>query len=302
LTTHNLEGVFAAAVTPISADHSPDREAIPLLLDFLAHRGCQGALLLGTTGEGPSFSPDQRREVFQAAVAIRQVHPDFILLAGTGTSSLEETVQLTRLAFDLGMDGVVVLPPFYFRNASQQGLFSWFEQVILRAVPHEGALLGYHFPNVAGIGFSLDLLQRLKDAFPDQFTGLKDSSSDAEFSEQLGRIFGKSLKVFTGNDRLFSTALANQASGCITAMTNLISPDLAILWEAHQAGREDLQTQRRVNAARTVFERFPPAPALIKALLSQRHGLPRWSVCPPLMPIGAEGEAEAMDAMDMIYN
>jgi 4-hydroxy-tetrahydrodipicolinate synthase len=195
-----------------------------------------------------------------------------------------------------------VLPPFYFRNASQQGLFSWFEQVILRAVPHEGALLGYHFPNVAGIGFSLDLLQRLKDAFPDQFTGLKDSSSDAEFSEQLGRIFGKSLKVFTGNDRLFSTALANQASGCITAMTNLISPDLAILWEAHQAGREDLQTQRRVNAARTVFERFPPAPALIKALLSQRHGLPRWSVCPPLMPIGAEGEAEAMDAMDMIYN
>lgn len=302
MTKRNLEGVLAAAVTPISQGHSPDREGIPLLLDFLAHRGCQGALLLGTTGEGPSFSPYQRRTVFQAAVAIRQVHPDFILLAGTGTPSLEETIQLTRLAFDLGMDGVVVLPPFYFRNASQEGLFRWFEQLIQKAVPHEGALLGYHFPNVAGIGFSLDLLHRLKEAFPDQFAGLKDSSGDAEFGEQLGRNFGKSLKVFTGNDRLFSAALTNQASGCITAMANLISPDLAILWEAHQAGRDDLQAQRRVNAARMVFERFPPAPALIKALLSQRHGLPRWSVCPPLMPISAESEAEAMDAMDLIYN
>lgn len=302
MTTRRLEGIFAAAVTPISPGLSPDREAIPLLLDFLARRGCHGALLLGTTGEGPSFSPKQRREVFEAAVTIRQVHPDFVLLAGTGTPSLEETIQLTRLSFDVGMDGVVVLPPFYFRNASQEGLFSWFEQVIQAAVPQDGVLLGYHFPNVAGIGFSLDLLQRFKDAFPDQFAGLKDSSGDAEFGKQLGKIFGESLKVFTGNDRLFSEALANQAAGCITAMANLVSPDLRKVWDAFQAGQADLQAQKRVNAARSVFERFPPAPALIKALLSQRHGLPRWSVCPPLMPISAESEAEAMDAMDLIYN
>jgi len=105
-----FNGIFAAAITPLRSDFSPDLSVLPLYLDFLAQRGCHGALLLGTTGEGPSFSPEQRRDVFRAALKVRQEHPEFRLLAGTGTPSLDETSALTRSAFDLGIGtGSIVL-------------------------------------------------------------------------------------------------------------------------------------------------------------------------------------------------
>ena len=112
-------------------------------------------VLFGTTGEGPSFSPSEREALMRALSESRQVMPGFRLLAGTGTPSLSETIDLTKLAFDLGYVGVLVLPPYYFRNAADNGLFAWFSEVIRKAVPSNGYLLGYHFPSVAGIGFSI---------------------------------------------------------------------------------------------------------------------------------------------------
>src|SRR5512143_3638926 len=99
---NRLAGVYAAALRPLMADFSPDPSALPTLLDFLARRGCHGVLLFGTTGEGPSFAPSERLLMLQAALETRQVHPAFRLLLGTGTPSLEETIELTRAAFDLG--------------------------------------------------------------------------------------------------------------------------------------------------------------------------------------------------------
>ena len=191
---HPLAGVYSAAVTPLKADFSPDLEAIPSLLDFLAGRGCHGILLLGTTGEGPSFSPEERLGILRAALQVRGMLPatqdgTYKILAGTGTPSLTETIALTRSAFDLGYDGVVVLPPYYYRKATDEGLFRYFSELIHKAVPSDGFLLGYHIPGTAGIGFSTDLLARLKDAFPHQFAGIKDSSHDADFARQAGRTF-----------------------------------------------------------------------------------------------------------------
>ena len=181
-STHPLAGVYAAAVTPLRELHGStlDLESVPVLLNFLASRGCHGAVLFGTTGEGPSFSPSEREALMRAASAYRAQLPGFRLIAGTGTPSLSETIELTKLAFDLGYDAALVLPPYYFRNATDAGLFNWFSELINKAVPSDKYLLGYHFPRVAGIGFSIELLARLKDAFPTQFAGIKDSSHDAE--------------------------------------------------------------------------------------------------------------------------
>ncbi|HSQ40450.1 MAG TPA: dihydrodipicolinate synthase family protein [Anaerolineales bacterium] len=195
MTRHPLSGVYAAALTPLTPASTPDAstslspslEAVAPYLAFLAARGCHGALIFGTTGEGPSFSPSERIAIWQIALQVRERYPDFRLLAGTGTPSLTETIDLTRAAFDLGYAGVVVLPPYYFRKATDDGLFNWFEQVIKKAVPADGYLFGYHFPGVAGIGFSLELLARLKDTFPVQFAGIKDSSHDPELARALGQ-------------------------------------------------------------------------------------------------------------------
>jgi len=285
MTSHPLSGVYAAALTPLKPDSTPDPEPFPDFLAFLADRGCHGALIFGTTGEGPSFSPDERKNIWQVALRIRETRPDFRLLAGTGTPSLQETVDLTKTAFDLGYDGIVVLPPYYFRKASDDGLFRWFEELIKKAVPSDGYLLGYHFPSVAGIGFSIALLKRLKDAFPIQFAGIKDSSHDPVLASDLGKIFGTDLAVFTGTDSYFSIALQNNAAGCITAPANLISPGLRAIYDAFSKDEDLSETQGCVTNQRHVLEQYMPFPPALKALLAKKYDFPRWPVRPPLVEL-----------------
>jgi len=252
------------------------------LLEFLAGRGCHGVLVMGTTGEGPSCSSAERETVMRAACAWREQSPEFSLLAGTGTASLDESIHLTRLAFDLGFDGVVVVPPYYFRKATEEGLLIWFSELMRRSVPRDGLLLGYHFPGTVGVGFSLDLLRRLKDAFPDQFAGLKDSGHDLEFSKNLGHTFGESLRIFSGTDSDFLAALEAGAVGCITAPANLLSRQLREIFDLFREGKDASGIQLDVAAKRHVLEAFLPFPPIMKALLHELHGLPRWPVKPPL--------------------
>jgi 4-hydroxy-tetrahydrodipicolinate synthase len=290
----SLSGVYAAAVTPLKVDFAPDFDAFPSFLSFLAGRGCHGALILGTTGEGPSFSPSERAAIWSAAIKVREKHPDFRLLAGTGTPSLTETVDLTRLVFDLGFDAVVTLPPYYFRKASDDGVFNWFQDLIRRAVPGDGSLLGYHVPGVAGIGFSMELLERLKESFPVQFEGIKDSSHDTDFARALGARFGSELLVFSGTDSDFTVALQNHAAGCITAPANLISPSLRQLFDVFCDGNDTSEIQVGVSAVRHVLEKHTPFPASLKALLHRLHNLPRWPVRPPLVEISVAEEDRAV--------
>jgi 4-hydroxy-tetrahydrodipicolinate synthase len=298
-TGHPLAGVYAAAVTPLH-DSALDLESVPVLMRFLASRGCHGMVLFGTTGEGPSFSPSEREALMRAARAARDSHefaPGFRLLAGTGTPSLSETIDLTRLAFDLGFDGVLVVPPYYFRNATDEGLFTWFSELIRKAVPSGGYLLGYHFPRVAGIGFSVELLARLKDSFPVQFAGIKDSSHDPALASTLGEKFGSDLVALTGTDSYLQLAMQNRAAGCITAPANLFSPDLREVWDLVQDGRDASKAQTRVTEQRHILEKYPPYPASLKALLHRLHGLPRWSVKPPLESISSELEGQALQEL-----
>ena len=290
---HPLSGIYAAALTPLNSDSTPTIEAIPTYLAFLAERGCHGALIFGTTGEGPSFSPEERKTVWAAALEIRQTYPDFRLLAGTGTPSLTETINLTKTAFDLGYDGVVVLPPYYFRKATDDGLFRWFEELIQKAVPSDGYLLGYHFPNVAGVGFSMPLLKRLKDTFPVQFAGIKDSSHDPAFVSTLGKTFGTDLAVFNGTDSYVSMALQNQAAGCITAPANLISPGLRAIYDASLRNEDSSETQALVTRQRHVLEKYMPFPPALKAILAQLYDFPNWPVRPPMVEMPDETAAQA---------
>jgi 4-hydroxy-tetrahydrodipicolinate synthase len=278
-----LTGVYAATITPLMPDLTPDLEGLSKLLHFLAGRGCHGVLVLGTTGEGPSFSREERLSIYQAAADARQSLPGFRLLAGTGTPSLQETIFLTHASFDLGYDGAVILPPYYFRKITEEGLFSWFSQIINQAVPSDGLILAYHIPQVTGVNLSLDLLSRLKDAFPHTFAGIKDSSGDPEWARSLGKRFGPDLIVLNGNDRLFSLALQSCASGCITAIANLLSPLHRKIWDRYNADDPDEITQDKLSSTREVLDRYIPFPPLIKMMLSRLHGFDYWKVKPPLL-------------------
>ncbi|HET6821538.1 MAG TPA: dihydrodipicolinate synthase family protein [Anaerolineales bacterium] len=296
---HPLAGVYAAAVTPL-LDSALDLDSVPRLLAFLASRGCHGAVLFGTTGEGPSFSPGEREALMRCAREARESMPGFRLIAGTGTPSLSETIELTKLAFDLGYDAALALPPYYFRNATDDGLFRWFSELITKAVPSDQYLLGYHFPRVAGIGFSIELLARLKDAFPLQFAGIKDSSHDADLARNLGETFGSDLVVLTGTDSYLELAMQNKAAGCITAPANILSPDLREVWEAMKDGRDSTEAQARVKQQREILDAYSPFPPALKALLHRRHGFPRWAVRPPLESLPEEMETRVAQEFEKL--
>lgn len=301
-TFSHLSGVYAAVVTPVKDDFSLDSRALPALLEFIIERGCHGALLLGTTGEGPSFAPSERLALMRSALQVRSTHPGFRLLAGTGTPSLTETIELTGAAFELGYDGVVVLPPYYFRKASDEGLYLWFSQVIQQAVPAGKALLGYHIPQVSGVSFSFDLLLRLKSNFPNQFAGIKDSSGDLDHARLLGETFKQDLLVLNGNDRLFSQALQSGAGGCITACANLCSADLRQVWDGHQHSEDTSNYQSRLISFRSLAERYQPFPPLMKALLARQYGFPCWTVRPPLLPLAGELVDQAVADLHSLWN
>lgn len=284
MTLHPLAGVYAAAVTPLNGKgYTLSLELVPAYLDFLAERGCHGALLFGTTGEGPSFSSSERATLFETAVAIRQDHPDFRLLAGTGTPSLQETINLNKAAFEIGFEGVVVLPPYYFRNATDEGLFNWFDVVIRRSVPEGKYLLGYHIPGVSGVPLSHDLLARLKDSHPVKFAGIKDSSHDLIHAKALGDRFGSDLLVLNGTDSYLSQAMQFHAQGCITAPANLISPDLRQLWDTLIAGQDGTLIQNKITVIREILEKYMPFPPILKALAARLHNFPDWPLRPPLL-------------------
>lgn len=296
-TRHPLAGVYAAALTPQTPDFSVDSDAVVRFLSFLAARDCHGALLFGTTGEGPSFSAKERAAALRVAHQVRQTYPEFRLLAGTGTPSLDETIEQTRMAFELDYEGVVVVPPYYFRKASEDGLFTWFDLVIRRAVPEGRYLLGYHIPAQTGVALSLDLLARLKDAHPTKFAGIKDSSADYEHAIALGGRFGPDLLVLTGNDGLFLHALEHHAGGAITAMANLYSPFLRQVWDIFVQKGDALDAQEKLNLRRRVLDRYHPFSAILKAMLARQHGFDRWPVRPPLLPVSAQVEEACFEEL-----
>ncbi|MCZ2126323.1 MAG: dihydrodipicolinate synthase family protein [Anaerolineales bacterium] len=306
--THPLAGVYAAAVTPYlgkpktegKPDTAFDFESMVGFFRFLSERGCRGALLFGTTGEGPSFSRREREAILRSVRVMKQQIRDFKFLVGVGTPSLTETIELTTLTFDLGFDGAVALPPYYFRKVDDDGLYGWFSELIEKAVPVGKTLLGYHIPSVTGVGFSLDLLERLKTNYPKQFAGIKDSSHDAAFAEALGRRFGGELLVFNGTDSHFHHALKNGAQGAITAPANLISDELRQIWDAHQNGEDPSATQARVAKQREFLEKYSPFAPILKGLLHKLHGFPNWVMRPPLESLSEETLEEAAEGFSKI--
>lgn len=280
---HPLAGIYAAALTPMRNDLTLSPEPVVSFLNHLAALGAHGALLFGTTGEGPSFSAPERRDILLAALGVRQTHPDFRLLAGTGSPSLDESITLTRAAFDFGYDGVVVLPPYYYRKTPDDGLFNWFDILIRSAVPEGGYLLGYHIPAISGVPLSLDLLARLKDAHPQKFAGIKDSSSDQDYTIALGKNFGKDLLVFNGNDGLLLHALEHHAGGAITALANIYADLLRQVWNIYQQDGDAIEAQEALDKRRKILDPYKPFPPVIKALAARKFGFPRWPVKPPLL-------------------
>lgn len=283
-----LGGVVPAVATPLR-DGKLDLVNLERHLKQLGEDGSNGVLLLGTTGEGPSLSLPERQALIEAA---REFTGDMLLLAGTGCASLSDTITLTRSSFEAGADAVVVVPPFYFKGVSEEGLLTYYRRLLDEAIPEHGLLILYHIPQVTGVPFSFDLLERLLAVDGARVAGIKDSTGDLDHGRELCRRFPE-LRVFVGDDKLLHEGLRAGAAGCITAGGNLLAMLGAAVYGKCQAGKDAARDQAQLTAARRVLDKYTPFPASVKGLLALRYAATGWDVRPPLVPL-SDSELSAL--------
>jgi 4-hydroxy-tetrahydrodipicolinate synthase len=279
-------GVFCAALTPLDADLAPDHAVFAKHCRHLLDEGCDGIALLGTTGEANSFSGAERKALLEAAVGAG-IAPSQ-LMPGTGVPALTETVDLTRHALSLGVTTVVMLPPFYYKDITDDGLYASYSEVVQRlGDPHLKIVL-YHIPQMSHQPIPHAVIARLRAAYPATIVGIKDSSGDfANMTAMIEKFEG--FAVLAGADPLLLPLLKKGGAGCITATSNLVARDIAYVFAHFNDGDAALDAaQQRIVKARERASLFPQIAAL-KALLAQRTGHIGWHrLRPPLVPLSQE--------------
>ncbi|MBP0446677.1 dihydrodipicolinate synthase family protein [Roseomonas sp. SSH11] len=271
-------GVNAALITAVHADLSPDHRRTAHLAKWLLANGCNSIGVLGTTGEANSFGLNERREILEKLA--RNGIPVARMMPGTGFTNITDTVEMSRHARDLGCPGVLVLPPFYYKNPSEDGLFAYYSEVIER-IGGGLAIYLYHFPAQSAVPLTVELVGRLIEAFPGVVRGIKDSTGDAAQTEAYIRAFAsRGFEVYPGGDSLFQRMLGLGAAGCITAATNL-SCRFAQQVYTHRTGPEADAGQAMMNSCRAAAGTVPLIPGL-REIIARSTGDDGWrQIRPP---------------------
>jgi 4-hydroxy-tetrahydrodipicolinate synthase len=295
MTTSPLSGALAPVVTPYRDDLTPDAERLAALCQRLLDRDC-GLAVFGTNSEGNSLSVDEKIELLDRLV--ESGLPPERMMPGTGHCAISDTVRLTRHAVGLGCAGVLMLPPFYYKGVSDEGIFRAIAEAIERVGDDRLRVYLYHFPQMAVIGFSLDLIGRLIDAYPGVVVGIKDSSGDWENTRAMLERF-PGWGVFPGNELRLLESLRRGAVGCISATCNVNAAAIADLCRNWQASDAE-QRQAQLNRVREIVARYPLVPAL-KALVARELGDPGWErLRPPLLPLTGEQKASLFTELDAV--
>ena len=278
----NFSGVIAPAVTPFGEDGAPDPERFVEHAEWLLENGCTGLAPFGTTSEANSLGLDERMELLEELVDAG-IDPAK-LMPGTGSCSVADASILTQHAVDLGCGGVLMLPPFYYKSPSEEGLFRFFADVIDDVGDDRMKIYLYHIPPVAQVGFSLPLIGRLKTEFPETILGLKDSSGDWANTKSILEAY-PDLEIFPGSELFLLDGLRNGSSGVISATANVGARAMRQLFD-NWRGPEADKMQADISALRKTIQGFPVVPTL-KALIAHYREDPGWAeVRPPFLPLG----------------
>ncbi|MBV8722243.1 MAG: dihydrodipicolinate synthase family protein [Candidatus Eremiobacteraeota bacterium] len=280
-----LRGVWAAVLTPINAQMLPDsRKGVEYYNDLLG-RGIDGLNVLGTNGEAASFGTHERLR-YMEAVAGRV--PTDRAIAGTGTTSLADTVRLTQAAFDCGYLGALVMPPFFYRPVNDDGVVGFFDALLTRLGTPDPQLILYNFPSASGVTFHAALVERLVAEFPGAIAGMKDSSNDRALQQA---ILAKhpDFAILPSSEEHLAGARADGTSGCISGSVALW-PELAQrVWQTG-AGAEHLAELRRSVAGPELLLR-------VRYLTSRARNDESWErPMPPLVSLSA-AEKRNLDAV-----
>jgi 4-hydroxy-tetrahydrodipicolinate synthase len=280
-----IEGVLAPVITPFRKDYSPDAERFVRHCRWLLKSGCAGLAVFGTNSEANSMSVGEKRKLLEALVAGGV--PASTLMPGTGHCALSDSIEMTRAAVELGCAGVLMLPPFYYKGVSDEGLYRNFAEVIERVGDERLSLYLYHIPPVAQVGISLALIEKLLSKYPGIVAGVKDSSGDWSNTKAMLDSFAKSgFDVFAGSEVFLLDNMRNGGKGCITATGNINPGPIASAYKNWRSADAD-RLQSGITATRKIVQKQPMIPAL-KSAVAHFGNDPEWSTCrPPLVELSS---------------
>jgi 4-hydroxy-tetrahydrodipicolinate synthase len=297
-----IRGVLAPVVTPFKADLSPDCERFIRHCQWLLSQNC-GLAPFGTTSEANSMSTDERISLLDALVAAG-TDPSR-MMPGTGCCSITETVGLTAHAVKHGCAGVLMLPPFYYKNVTEEGLYRYFSEVVQRVGDTRLKIYLYHIPPVAIVGVAVKLVERLLKAYPTAIAGMKDSSGDWNntktfldaFAVRAGRAVS-GFDVFVGTESFLLANMRNGGVGTISATANVNPAAIHKLYKQWNTADDADQQQAKLNVVRDVFSsrKFPSMIAAVKQAIAIYGNDPEWAkVRPPLIELTTD-QAELLAA------
>jgi 4-hydroxy-tetrahydrodipicolinate synthase len=277
--TDRIRGVWCATLTPLDSSGAPDVRVLAAHVERLFAAGVDGIALFGTTGEGQSFSVAQRRRGLDALLAAGI--PPQRVVAGTGCAAIADTIELTRHAVGAGCAGALVLPPFFFKGPSDEGIYASYARLIEGVADARLRLYLYHIPQVTAVPIPHDVISRLATTYPAVLAGIKDSEGNLSHTRSLLERF-RALSVFVGHEPHLPAALAAGGAGTICGVANLYPRLVRRFYDqALTTGAKD--ELARVEAFVSLLDRVPIF-AAFKALLAELTGDQTWeALCPPLV-------------------
>lgn len=289
MTGTGLKGVVAAIPTPFEASGTPDVARFLRLARHLLDNGCDALNVCGTTGEATSMSVRERQMVMQAAATSL---PRDRLMVGTGAAATTDAVELTATAARLGFAAALVLPPFYYKGVSDDGVAAYLHEIIQATQDTAIPIYLYNFPALSGVPYTPDLVRRLVAAFPGRIRGVKDSSGDMDYAGELAQMLDGALDVFPSNEATLPAARAGQFAGCISATATLSSRlCAAALHRGDSAALDKAVALRAVLSSGVLIANIKSAVA--RLMDDPDHARVR----PPLVALGARASDELAQAL-----
>jgi len=288
-----LSGVLSPVVTPFKDDLSPDPERLVQHCRWLLSQNV-GLAVFGTTSEANSLSVEEKISLLDQLVdaGIESSR----LLSGTGHCALTDTVKLTAHAVSLGCAGMLMLPPFYYKGVSDDGLYRSFAEIIERVGSNDLRVYLYHIPPIAHVGIPPHLVERLVTQYPETVVGIKDSSGDWDNTDSLLRLDLDDFRVFAGSETFLLQNMRGGGAGCISATANINPTAIHELYEKWQGEKAEAM-HAELDAVRSTVEKYPMIPAL-KSVIGNFRGEAQWeTVRPPLLALADNQKTELLDAL-----
>lgn len=265
-------GVYAAALTPFDSDLRCNDELLTKHCLQLIDRGCKGVVLFGTTGEGPSFSIEEKKDTLNQVIT-HGLDPKHIIV-GNGSGCVHDTVEIALASIESNCLACLIAPPCFFKNVSEEGVISFYREVIQRVSDSRLKIILYHIPQFSKVPITLHIVKTLTEEFPDIVVGIKDSEGNLSLIKEILQEIPH-FKVFAGNEKQIPTAMHYGASGAISGMANLWPEYIC---DAYEKGDISGVKQILILLGNRPFIPF------CKALLSGNN--PNWNqVRPPLIAL-----------------